>query len=116
MYGRAGLHWVRALLGGSARRAAVAAYARYAQECADVEFISGFAGVLTGACLLLEQFEDMRLRNLVSALVTRLSQAVRARDQTWQPIDATGFAHHWPGVIFALLAATKTSGEPPAAC
>jgi hypothetical protein len=114
-YGRAGLYWVRALIGGPRRAAAVAAFTRYARdERREVEFLSGTAGHLTGARLLLAQFEHAGLRSLAEELAQRLLRRVRARSRKpWQPFDMLGFAHHWPGVLHAVLAWLRFAGESP---
>jgi serine/threonine-protein kinase len=106
LYGRAGLRWLEARLGGRSRARAVAGYMRQARAGADhAEHASGRAGQLAASRLLLAERDDAIVRahgcELASALLGRL----RARTRTpWQPLDAVGFAHEWPGVIHAVLA------------
>jgi hypothetical protein len=96
LHGRGGLQWLRLVMDKSY---ATASYARSARRVDAEEFIEGAAGYLTGIRLL----RDPRLRDLGDELAKRLARRVRARKR-WQPIDACGFAHHWPGILHALLA------------
>jgi Lanthionine synthetase C-like protein len=67
--------------------------------------VDGTAGNLIGACLLNRRTPDNRLRRAADALgVNLLDRARRRMRRRWQPADATGFLHGWPGVLYALLA------------
>ena len=114
VYGRPGIYWVQARLGGKSRARAIAGFMRAARACPprELELMSGTAGLLAGARILLEDGDDARLRELAGSLADRLARRVRARaKQPWQPLDPVGFAHHWPGVLHALLAWLCFAGE-----
>ncbi len=114
LFGRAGLHWVHALLGDEA---AATRFRRLAARAGDSEFIDGMAGYLTGARLLLARREDAALRRAASALAARLAQRVRRRSgRPWRERDAAGgFAHDWAGQLHALLEWHRATGEAPPA-
>jgi hypothetical protein len=102
MFGRAGAQWVAALVDGGEH---VDAYARTVETGGPrVEFASGSAGHLLGVLILLRQRSSQRLDRAAEQLAQRLTRAVRRRARrAWDARDATGFAHGWPGVLYALL-------------
>jgi lantibiotic modifying enzyme len=115
LHGRGGLYWMRVLVAGPAQRGqAIAAYVRCAKAAtAPIEFIDGLGGHLTATRLLLARFADPRLRKLAVMLAALLGDRLAARvREPWLPIDASGFAHYWPGALHALLAWMMSSGQP----
>jgi hypothetical protein len=113
LHGRAGLHWLRALVAPTERHLAVDAYARCARTATRSTFIEGAAGHLTGARILLAQFEDRRLRRLATSLAARLWERLERRARrAWRASDTRSFAHGWPGIVHAAVAWNRWSGEP----
>ena len=115
LFGRAGIAWMAALAGGPVRARAIAAFVRHtAGTQRKLEIMEGAAGQLDAARVLLAHADDRKLRARAAAIAARLLRAVRARvRKPWQPIDAAGFAHFWPGVLHALLAWQQFAGEDP---
>jgi hypothetical protein len=116
VFGRAGLYWITALAGGPARARAIAGFIRFTPSTSTgrraLEVMEGAAGQLDAARVLLAQADDRKLRAHAGKLADRLTRAVRARARKpWQPIDAAGFAHFWPGMLHALLAWQRFAGE-----
>jgi serine/threonine-protein kinase len=112
MFGRAGVRWVSALVEG---REHVNAYSRILEAgCPRVEFASGAAGHLLAALILLRQRPTQRLDQAAAQLADRLNRAVRRRARRgWCIRDATGFAHGWPGVLYAILQWHGAKGTTP---
>jgi hypothetical protein len=103
LMGRAGIHVVRALASRD-RDASIGAFVRSARGVGPIELHSGRAGHLIGTRVMLDRFDDARLRRLGASLAGELEAAARDRVRApWQAIDATNLAHGWPGVLYALL-------------
>ena len=112
LFGRTGVHWVRALV----TRDGAGGFVRAARRASPDEFVGGRAGTLTAATILLARRDDASVRRLAAAVAAHLGEQVRARvERPWNPLDAVGFAHHWPGVLHALLAWSRLDREAPAA-
>lgn len=112
MFGQAGVRWVAAMVGGGPH---TRAYAHSLGDgCTRLEFASGTAGQLLTGLLLVRERPDQAIRRLLARNADRLDRALRRRSRTpWTPRDATGFAHGWPGVLFALLAWHRAAGSSP---
>jgi lantibiotic modifying enzyme len=102
LFGRAGVRWVHALVAGGDL---VGTYAHDIQTHAPrLEFASGAAGHLVGAVLLSRRRPNDQLGKIAAQLAHRLLRAAQRRARRpWHRADATGFAHGWPGVLYALL-------------
>ena len=102
MFGRVGLRWVAALLSGSQ---SVDDYVRSVRvEKGRLEFAAGAAGHLVGLSRLYRQKPGRTLERAAVAVQDRIARAAKRRAQwPWRAQDATGFAHGWPGVLYALL-------------
>jgi len=99
MVGRVGVRWIEALLAGRDR---IDAFARSVMaETGRLEFACGAAGHLVGLSRLRRHTPSRTLEDATVALERRLGRAVMRR--AWRAQDATGFAHGWPGVLYALL-------------
>jgi hypothetical protein len=115
MYGRAGLQWLRALIGGPGRARAIGDYLRLARQAKrKSDFMQSAAGHLTAARLLLAQGEHDELRVVAELLAATLMERVRVRSKRpWRPADAHGFAFGWPGVLHAVLAWLELAKQRP---
>lgn len=113
MYGRSGVMWVRSLIAGKTQNDAIAGFCRYARTKAEPEFVGGLSGTLTAAAILYARTGDARVRATGDHAAKRLERSVkRRRKKPWEPIDAVGFAHFWPGILYGLLAWTQVTGAP----
>jgi hypothetical protein len=112
-HGRGGLLWLRNLIATRPTPQNISAYAHAIARADKPEFMSGRAGHLTGIRLLLARRSHPRLHAIADELAESLSDAVRRRArEPWQATDAIGFAHHWPGTIYALLAWHRSTSQP----
>lgn len=107
MYGRAGVHWLAALLDTDR---AVPAYTREGSAVVDKSFMAGAAGYLTGARILLERKPDRSLHRRTAALAKTMLAQVHAA-LPWHRLEASGFAVRLPGLLHALLAWHEFAGE-----
>ena len=97
MFGRPGARWVQAMI----TPALASAYARALRTVELDEYGCGAAGHFTVAKLVPR---DPMLARVIDRLGTRIVERVRERSASpWQAEDATGFAHGWPGEVFAAL-------------
>ena len=116
--GRAGVECVRAMISPGARAEAAARFARLVlrQQAGPLEVFAGSSGCLLAALALLRRREDARVRaaatTLAERILERLEQRARSR---WTRVDATNFAHGWPGVHYAALAWSAAQREAPPA-
>ena len=113
LYGRAGLHWLSAWLGGPRRERSIATFVQLARRCTDtLDFVAGAPGLLAGARSLLAREPHPRLHELAHELASRIVARVRRR-RAWKSVDAFGFAHGWPGALYSLLAWIEHTREQP---
>ncbi len=111
MFGKPGIRWVRAMITPTF----AADYAKAITVAELDEHTFGRAGHLTAAVALLRRSPDAKLARVADALGERLVEVVRIRaEASWQAADATGFAHGWPGICFAVLAWLEPRKERPA--
>src|SRR5262245_46735326 len=103
MFGVAGIRWVHAVVSGGER---VDAYLRDVRRGASgLECAYGAAGHLLGALVLNDLHASPRLTTAIEQIAGRLLPAVERRTRrSWRSRDATGFAHRWPGILYAVLA------------
>ena len=112
-HGRGGLLWLRNLIATTPAPRNISAYTRAVAHADKPEFMSGRAGHLTGIRLLLARRPHPRLHAIADELAASISNAVQRRArEPWHATDAIGFAHHWPGTIYALLAWQRSTGQP----
>ncbi|MFN7918272.1 MAG: lanthionine synthetase LanC family protein [Vicinamibacterales bacterium] len=109
MFGRVGVRWTAALVKGGTH---TDRFAKSLEAGATrLEFATGAAGHLLASIVLLRRRSHPRLARCATALAGRLETGlVRRGHRTWTPRDATGFAHGWVGVLFALLEWYRFSG------
>lgn len=102
MFGRVGVQWSAALVSGGAHTDRLAA--SLDQGVTRLEFATGAAGHLLASITLLRLRRHPALARHAAALATRLETGLARRcRRPWTPRDATGFAHGWVGILFALL-------------
>jgi hypothetical protein len=106
MYGRAGLHWLGALLGTDG---AAAAYAREGASIVDTSFMAGTAGYLTGARILLERGPAPAVHRRAAAMANAMLAKVHDA-RPWHRLETSGFAVRLPGLLHALLAWHQHTG------
>jgi len=108
MFGHVGVGWVKALLTGGKT---IGDYVRTVGTPAGrLEFAGGAAGHLVGLSRLFRQKPSRTLEDAMVVVERRLLRAVMRR--TWRAEDATGFAHGWPGILYALLDAHAVRDVP----
>ncbi len=117
VFGRAGIHVVAAMVhagrASDERRRAVTSFVRASRADDPAEIMDGAAGHLVGTCMLRRHIRDDQLRRFGDELAEKLLDRARRRlRRRWRPADATGFAHGWPGVLYALVAWRESNEQP----
>jgi hypothetical protein len=75
------------------------------------EVLAGTAGALIGASLIRRTHDGAAASKAASVLAADVEAAVRRRARKeWRDGDAIGFAHGWPGLLYALLLHRETTG------
>lgn len=116
LFGRSGLHALRARIDPAARDHSIAAYLRVCRSArtGPLELMSGRAGQLVGACAMLRGFDDTRLRRFAAVRAHDLLDHVQRRaSRPWREADASNLAHGWPGVLYAVAAWHELSRLAP---
>lgn len=106
IFGRAGLDVIGVLAPSNRadRDRSLERLARASARTRVGEVMDGLAGHLIAATMIRRRHDAPSLREHGDALLERLAERARRRMQRpWRAIDATSFAHGWPGILYAML-------------